>query len=152
MTKLQKAKDERYIAVLTPRYHEWSFDLIMGLVLKAIEQIELQYPETKQFTFIYDGTRGSQQFVGAVNVLSRSMKNWGKHASSKKHHLEVEYYGPQAQFEWVKEVIEADPDIFIVLNDKHERVLGWTVEKARAAEIFTMVREIPHVEQKQVIR
>lgn len=153
MKKLkEKAKDERYVAVLTPRYHEYSFDLILRLVLKAIESIELQFPETKQFTFIYDGTRGSQQFVGAVNVLSSSMNAWGKHASKRKFDLDVEYYGPKAQYEWVDQVLEAEPDIFIVLDNKNERVLDWAVTQARKADVFTMVREIPYVKQKQVIK
>lgn len=93
-------------------------------MIKSLEFVSYDYPDTNQFTFIIDGTRGSSEVIGAINIVQTSMNGYkDKSATRRKFDLDVELHGPKAREEWLKKVLETDPAVVLILDDQHDTFL-----------------------------
>lgn len=148
------SENEQYIAVLTARQNVGtSFENILSYVIKALDFVQYDYPDTNQFTFIIDGTRGSSEVIGAINIVQTSMNGYkDKSATRRKFDLDVELYGPKAREEWLKKVLETDPAVVLILDDQHDTFLTKAQKMCETVGTETMVRKVKYIEPKTIVR
>lgn len=148
------AENEKYIAVLTPRQNVGtSFENILSYVIKSLEFVSYDYPDTNQFTFIIDGTRGSSEVIGAINIVQNSMNGYkDKSATRRKFDLDIEFNGPKAREVWLKTVLETDPAVVLILDDQHDTFLTKAQQMCETVGTETMVRKVKYIEPKTIVR
>lgn len=155
MKELKEAQaNEKYIAVVTPRYNVGtSFDNLLIYLIKALEFVSYDFPDTNQFTFIIDGTKGSSEVIGAINIVQTSMNGYkDRSATRRKLDLDIELHGPKAREMWLKKVLESEPAVVLILDDQHDTFLTKAQKMCETVGTETMVRKVKYIEPKTIVR
>lgn len=145
---------EQYIAVLTPRLEiGTSFNNLQLYMLKTLEFVNTYYPETEQFTYIYDGVKGANDVIGAVNILQTAMNGYpNKSVSRHKLALDLDMHGSRARSVWLSEVLKAKPALLLILDDGHDKIFKEAKTLAEQYDVETMIRPVKYIPAKQLLR
>lgn len=131
------------IAVLGPRY-KGNYNIVMPAVIRAIDTAESLTDESKtKFVFLHDGvTSGSTgEVIGVVNTIQTSMLRRGREVAGLMVPLDIEKYGKQSHYRWIDQIIELEPDLFVLFDNGEWPQVDYAQRKAKAAGIeLTIVR------------
>lgn len=152
MKKVNVSPEWNVLAVIAPRKKGSAYMAIMGGVVRAIDVAKYNNPEKTKFLFITTGIPKSalDHVKGALNIFYDLMRPRGQTLRTRTHDLDIEFYGKKSEENWVNEVLQYNPDVFLVIDDGETPVAKYAIKVAEDNNIEVVLVKVPKAKEEKV--